>query len=159
MYSWISLVTPQILVELPCNILGSTLFYFCWYWTVGFANSRAGYMYLLLGIIFPLYYTTIGLAFAGTAPNAEIAALLFSFLFSFVLTFNGVTQPFHQLGWWTWMYRLSPYTYLIEGLLGQAIGRQEVNCVPIEPVTLNPPSRACGEYMVQSISLFCWFSA
>ncbi len=28
-------------------------------------------------------------------------------------------QPFRQLGWWQWMYRLSPYTYLIEGLLGQ----------------------------------------
>lgn len=32
---------------------------------------------------------------------------------------DGVVQPFSQLGWWRWMYRLSPYTYLIEGLLGQ----------------------------------------
>ena len=32
---------------------------------------------------------------------------------------NGVLQPFSQLGWWRWMYRLSPFTYLIEGLLGQ----------------------------------------
>ena len=72
------------------------------------------------------------------APNAEIAALLFSFLFSFVITLyaiiysllvvpsdlacfisNGVLQPFRALGWWRWMYRLSPYTYVIEGLLGQ----------------------------------------
>lgn len=32
---------------------------------------------------------------------------------------NGVMQPFNQLGWWQWMYYLSPFTYLIEGLLGQ----------------------------------------
>ena len=32
---------------------------------------------------------------------------------------NGVLQPFRQLGWWKWMYHLSPYTYLIEALLGQ----------------------------------------
>ena len=32
---------------------------------------------------------------------------------------DGVLQPFRELGWWRWMYRLSPYTYLIEGLLGQ----------------------------------------
>jgi len=46
------------------------------------------------------------------------------------------------------MYRLSPYTYLIEGLLGQAIGNLEINCSPLEFVTINPPSgMTCGEYM------------
>jgi hypothetical protein len=27
---------------------------------------------------------------------------------------DGVLQPWSQLGWWRWMYRLSPYTYIIE---------------------------------------------
>lgn len=46
------------------------------------------------------------------------------------------------------MYRLSPYTYLIEGLLGQAIGKQEVNCAAVEFVTIVPPSgQSCAEYM------------
>ncbi|KAG6909484.1 hypothetical protein DXG01_017206 [Tephrocybe rancida] len=153
MYSWTALVTSQILVELPWNILGSTLLYLCWFWTVGFDSSRAGYTYLGLGIVFPLYYTTIGQAVAAMAPNAEIAALLFSFLFSFVIMFNGVLQPFRRLGWWRWMYRLSPYTYLIEGLLGQAIGRQELRCSAVEYVKINPPSgQTCGEYMNNFIS-------
>lgn len=86
MFSWSALVTSQILVEIPWNILGSSLFFLCWYWTVGFDNSRAGYTYLMLAIINPLYYTTIGQAVAAMSPNAEIAALLFSFLFSFVIT-------------------------------------------------------------------------
>lgn len=60
MYSWSALVTSQILIEIPWNILGSTLLYFCWYWTVGFDSSRAGYTYLGLGIVYPLYYTTVG---------------------------------------------------------------------------------------------------
>ncbi|KAG6909483.1 hypothetical protein DXG01_017205 [Tephrocybe rancida] len=153
MYSWTALVTSQILVELPWNILGSTLMYLCWFWTVGFDSSRAGYTYLGLGIVFPLYYTTVGQAVAAMAPSAEIAALLFSFLFSFVIMFNGVLQPFRQLGWWRWMYRLSPYTYLIEGLLGQAIGRQELQCSPVEYVKINPPSgQTCGQYMNNFIS-------
>ncbi|GLB42209.1 putative ABC transporter superfamily, ABCG family. PDR (TC 3.A.1.205) subfamily protein [Lyophyllum shimeji] len=154
MYSWTALVTSQVLVELPWNILGSTLLYLCWYWTVGFDNSRAGFTYLVLGVIFPLYYTTIGQAVAAMAPNAEIAALLFSFLFSFVIMFNGVLQPFSQLGWWRWMYRLSPYTYLIEALLGQAIGRQSIKCSPVEFVTLNPPAgQSCGQYLDPFISV------
>jgi ATP-binding cassette subfamily G (WHITE) protein 2 (SNQ2) len=78
MYSWSALVTAQILVELPWNILGSSLWvvfshvrwtltliaflhrvFFCWYWTVGFPSSRAGFTFLLYGILFPMYYTTI----------------------------------------------------------------------------------------------------
>jgi hypothetical protein len=31
----------------------------------------------------------------------------------------GVLQPYSQLGWWQWMYYVSPFTYVIEGLLAQ----------------------------------------
>lgn len=62
MYSWTALVTSQILAEVPWNVLGSSFFFVCWYWTVGYSSeaSRAGYAYLLLGVSFPLYYTTVG---------------------------------------------------------------------------------------------------
>lgn len=86
MYSWTAFLTSQIMVELPWNILGSTLYFLCWYWTVGFPSDRGGFTYLMLGVVFPLYYTTIGQAVAAMCPNAEIAALVFSFLFSFVLS-------------------------------------------------------------------------
>ena len=86
MYSWTALVTSQILVELPFNMIGSALFFFCWYWTVGFSSDRAGYTFLMMVVIYPIYYTTIGQAIAAMAPDANIAALLFSVLFSFVLT-------------------------------------------------------------------------
>lgn len=32
---------------------------------------------------------------------------------------NGVLQPYKKLGWWKWMYRVSPYTYVVEGIVGQ----------------------------------------
>jgi ATP-binding cassette subfamily G (WHITE) protein 2 (SNQ2) len=86
MYNWTALVVSQMLVEIPWNILSSSLFFVCWYWTVGFASDRAGYTYLMYGIIFPLYYTTIAQAVAALAPTAVISALLFSALFAFVLT-------------------------------------------------------------------------
>lgn len=52
---------------------------------------------------------------------------------------NGVLQPFAQLGWWQWMYRLSPYSYLIEGLLGQGKCYQ-------------PPSRSLSK----TLRCSCW---
>jgi ATP-binding cassette, subfamily G (WHITE), member 2, SNQ2 len=118
MYSWTALITAQLVTEIPWNLLGTSFFFICWYWTVGFPSDRGGFTYLIL-LVFSMYYTTFASAVAAMSPNAEIAAILFSFLFSFVLTFNGVLQPFSQLGWWKWMYHLSPYTYLIAGLLGQ----------------------------------------
>ena len=27
-------------------------------------------------------------------------------------------QPFRELHWWQWMYHLSPFTYVVEGLTG-----------------------------------------
>ncbi|KAH8101733.1 pleiotropic drug resistance ABC transporter [Cristinia sonorae] len=148
MYSWSALVTSQIIADIPWNILGSSLFFLCWYWTVGFPSSRGGYTYLMLGVMFPIYYTTIGQSVAAMSPNAEIAGLLFGFFFSFVITFDGVLQPYRQLGWWKWMYRLSPFTYIIEGLLGQAIGGYDITCSEKELVTIEPPSgQTCQSYL------------
>ncbi|KAL0960159.1 hypothetical protein HGRIS_011794 [Hohenbuehelia grisea] len=155
MYSWSALVASQILAELPWNIFASSLYFLCWFWTVGFQNDRAGYTYLMYGVIFPLYYTTFAQATASLVPTPELAAIAFSFLFSFVITFNGVMQPFRLLGWWQWMYRLSPFTYLIEGLLGQAIGQQSITCSPLEFVSVNPPSgQTCGQFFESYISNF-----
>jgi ATP-binding cassette subfamily G (WHITE) protein 2 (SNQ2) len=86
MYSWSALVAAQILGELPLNIIGSSLYFLIWYWLVGLPSSRAGYSYLMLGIAYPMYYTTIALWVAAMSPNPEIAAQLFSFFFSFVVT-------------------------------------------------------------------------
>ncbi|KAJ7815522.1 pleiotropic drug resistance ABC transporter [Mycena olivaceomarginata] len=153
-YSWTALLTSAFLSELPWNILGSSLYFLCWYWTVGFESSRAGYTYLMIGVVFPLWYTSFGQAVAAMAPSAEIAAVLFSFLFSFVTTFNGVLQPFRALGWWQWMYRVSPFTYLVEGLLGQALGKHDVTCAAVELLKVDPPSgQTCGTYFAKYISL------
>ncbi|KAF8598979.1 pleiotropic drug resistance ABC transporter [Ceratobasidium sp. AG-I] len=156
MYSWVPLVTSCILVELPFNIFGSAMFYFCWYWTVGFSSeaSRAGYMWLIVCILFPLYYTTFSQFVAAMAPDATIAGILFSLFFSFVITFNGVLQPYSQLiPFWRWMYRLSPFTYLIEGMFVDAVGQTAIQCASKEIQTLSPPSgQSCQAYMSQYIS-------
>ena len=60
MYSWTALVTSQILAAIPWSILASSLFFLCRYWTVGFATDRGGFTYLMLSVMNPIYYTTIG---------------------------------------------------------------------------------------------------
>ncbi|KAI0265431.1 ABC-2 type transporter-domain-containing protein [Gloeopeniophorella convolvens] len=148
MYSWSALVTAQMIGEVPFNILASSLYFLIWYWLVGFSSSRAGYSYLMLGVTYPLYYGTFAQWVAAMSPSPAIAAQLFSFFFSFIITFNGVLQPYQHLGWWKWMYRASPYTYLLEGVLGQALGHSEITCSSIEYSTVHPPSgQTCQQYL------------
>jgi len=86
MYSWTAMLTSLVLTEIPWNIFATSLFSLVLYWLVGFDTDRVGYAYLSFGVIFPLYFTTFGLAVAAMSPDAEIAAILYSFLFSFVVT-------------------------------------------------------------------------
>ncbi|KIY72686.1 pleiotropic drug resistance ABC transporter [Cylindrobasidium torrendii FP15055 ss-10] len=148
MYEWSAFVTSQLLAEIPWNILGSGFLFLTLYFLVGLPLDRAGYTYLMLGIVFPLYYSSFFMAITAMVPRADLAAVLSVPFFAFVLIFNGVLQPFSQMNWWKWMYRLSPYTYFLEGILGNALGRQEIQCADLEYVTLQPPSgMSCGDYM------------
>ena len=118
MYGWTALLTAQMLVELPLNVATSAMIFFTWYWTVGYPTGRAGFSFLLLVTAFPAYYQTFSQAVAAMSPNVEIAALLFSFLFSFVITFNGVLQPYRELGWWQWFVLARRFAIIADAIAG-----------------------------------------
>ncbi|KAG9313752.1 P-loop containing nucleoside triphosphate hydrolase protein [Chiua virens] len=152
-FTWTAFVISQILIEIPWNVLGVSLFFVCWYWTAGFDPSRAGFSYLLFGLVYPVYFTTFALAAAVISPTVVIASTLFTTLLSFAIIFTGVLERYSQMGWWKWMYHISPLTYTIDGLLGQSIGHQLITCAPNELVSINPPSgMMCSAYMNPYIS-------
>ena len=46
------------------------------------------------------------------------------------------------------MYRVSPFTYLIDGMLSTALANNAIVCSSIELVHFNPPfGQTCGQYM------------
>lgn len=98
LYSWPVLVFSGLVVEAPWNIFAGTLFYCCWYFTVGFPfeTSRAAYAYLMY-MLFELYFATFAQAVASFSPNSQTASILFSTFFSFVIIFNGVVVPIAQV--------------------------------------------------------------
>ncbi|OSX66785.1 hypothetical protein POSPLADRAFT_1128402 [Postia placenta MAD-698-R-SB12] len=148
MYHWTALLTSQLLAELPWNILAMTAYFISWYWTVGFPTSRAGYSYLMLAVVYPLYFTTVGQAVGAFSPTPEAASLGFSALFAFMLLFDGVMRPYAQLGWWQWMNRVIPSTYVVEGIVGQASGGMPIHCDLEELVTVDPPAgMICSQYL------------
>lgn len=85
MYTWSAFLVSEILVEIPWNILATSMAFFCWYWTSGFDSSRVGFSYLLFCVVFPLYFITLGQAVATISPHTVIASMLFIALLSFVI--------------------------------------------------------------------------
>lgn len=51
-------------------------------------------------------------------------------------------------GFWIFMYRVSPLTYLIAGMCGNALHGQEIQCSNAELSVFSPPQgMTCGQYL------------
>ncbi|KAK9451951.1 putative plasma membrane ATP-binding cassette transporter [Limtongia smithiae] len=149
-YHWSVMLLAQILVELPYNFLSGAIYFQCFYWPGNYFRraSRAGYFYLMYGILYQLFITSFGLGLGGVSPDSASASIISALLFSFVLAFCGVLQPSSMMpGFWVFMYRVSPLTYLIQSLLGAIFHGMEVTCTEDEYNVFNPPpGYTCDTY-------------
>ena len=51
-------------------------------------------------------------------------------------------------GFWTFLYRLSPFTYLVNGMLSVAVGNVRVTCASNEYLHFSAPANtSCAEYL------------
>ncbi|EFX01574.1 ABC multidrug transporter [Grosmannia clavigera kw1407] len=151
MYSWIAFVTALIVSELPYLVVCSIIYFFCWYYTVGFphATSRAGSTYFMV-LLYEFLYTGIGQFVAAYAPNAVFAHLMNPFVIGILLAFCGVLVPYSEIQpfWRYWMYYLNPFNYLMSGLLVFDSWDSKVRCRKDEFAYFNPPDgQTCGEYL------------
>jgi ATP-binding cassette subfamily G (WHITE) protein 2 (PDR) len=104
---------------------------------------------LLFVIQFMVFSSTFAHMVIAALPDAETAGNIATLLFSLMLTFNGVLQtPSALPGFWIFMYRVSPMTYLVAGWAGTGLSGRAVHCAQSELAIFNPPSgQTCGEYL------------
>ncbi|KAH8733694.1 ABC-2 type transporter-domain-containing protein [Ilyonectria robusta] len=156
-YSWYVFVVSNLVVEMPWNSLAALVIYLPFYFLVGMyqngevtgtEHERGGLMFLLLWAFMIYEGTFADMAVAGV-PTAEIGATLSLLLFMMTLIFSGVIVAYSSLpGFWKFMYRVSPMTYIISAMLSDGVAKQEVQCSAIEFLTLQPANNlTCGEYL------------
>ncbi|CAI5036085.1 CFC_HP_G0031890.mRNA.1.CDS.1 [Saccharomyces cerevisiae] len=156
-YHWTVLLIAQTIVELPLAISSSTLFFLCCYFCCGFETSaRVAGVFYLNYILFSMYYLSFGLWLLYSAPDLQTAAVFVAFLYSFTASFCGVMQPYSLFPrFWTFMYRVSPYTYFIETFVSLLLHDREVNCSTSEMVPSQPVmGQTCGQFMKPFIDEF-----
>jgi len=150
-YSWIAFMMANIIVEIPYGIFAGIIAFASFYYPViGTTQSSERQGLVLLFMMQLLIYTsTFADMTIAALPNAETAAGLVSLLTLMSLLFNGVLQPPSQLpGFWIFMYRVSPFTYWIGGIVSTMLSGRPVICSAGEVLVFDPPNgQTCGAYL------------
>ncbi|KAL7622659.1 Multidrug resistance protein [Parahypoxylon ruwenzoriense] len=156
-YGWKVFMLSQIIVELPWNTLMAALMYFCWYYPVGLyrnaaeagqTTERGALMFLLLWS-FLLFTSTFTDMIIAAFETAEAGGNIANLLFMLCLIFCGVlANPDTLPGFWVFMYRVSPFSYLVSAMLATAVANIEVQCATNEFVHFDPPTGLnCEQYL------------
>ncbi|GAB7349560.1 hypothetical protein MBLNU459_g0255t1 [Dothideomycetes sp. NU459] len=155
-YSWKAFMISNIVAELPWNSLMSVLMFVCWYYPIGLYRNaeptdavtlRGAQMWLFIWT-FLLFSSTFAHFMIAAFESAENAGNTGNLLFMLSLLFCGVLATPTQLpGFWIFMYRVSPFTYLVSGMLSVGISNTNVICAQNEYLHFDPVNGTCGEFM------------
>ncbi|KAB2575415.1 ABC transporter [Lasiodiplodia theobromae] len=155
-YSWKAFMLSQIVVELPWNSLAAVLLFFTWYYPIGLwrnaepndVTERGALMFLLIWAFLMFTSTFTDMVIAGIEA-AETGGNIANLLFMLTLIFCGVLATKEALpGFWIFMYYLSPFTYLISGMLSTAVANAPASCASNEFLKFEPmANQTCQEYI------------
>ncbi|KAF2719256.1 hypothetical protein K431DRAFT_305280 [Polychaeton citri CBS 116435] len=149
-YSWSAFTVAAILPELPWSFVAGTIFWCCWYWPPHFPRdtftSASVWLFMCL---FEVFYVSFGQAIASFSPNELLASLFVPIFFLFIVSFCGVVVPYASIPyfWRSWMAVLTPFKYLLEGMLALVVHNVPVRCEESELARFSPPpGESCQSY-------------
>ncbi|KAF7553146.1 hypothetical protein G7Z17_g3859 [Cylindrodendrum hubeiense] len=155
-YHWVVFILSQVMVEFIWNTLGAVLFFFCWYYPVGFPSSTSddasirGFTTFLFIWQLLLWISTLSQAVIAPLVSAELAAVPATFIGILSMAFCGVGIMREQLPaiWADFVYYVSPMTYLASGVLSTVLHDANVTCSASEIVGI--PAQAgmlCEQFL------------
>ncbi|KAF9630125.1 hypothetical protein BFW01_g306 [Lasiodiplodia theobromae] len=140
----------------------AVLFFFCWYYPIGlYRNAELsddttlrGFKMFLFIWIYLLFTTTFTYLSTAGLESVDTAGSITSMIFNLLLIFCGVLVRKDAMpGFWHFLYRVNPFTYLVSGILSTGIARADVSCAANEYVSFAPPAdQTCGTYMAPYIA-------
>ncbi|KKA01553.1 ATP-dependent permease HuPDR12 [Hanseniaspora uvarum DSM 2768] len=150
-FHWSALLISHTLVETAWSALCIFFCFICYYWPMrgNGAASHAGYWFLIYVVQFPLYFISYGAWIIYMSPDIPSASMINSNLFAMMMLFCGILQPKNKMpGFWTFMYKVSPLTYVVQSMTLPLVHGKEIKCLPTEFLKIIPPSgQNCGEFL------------
>ncbi|KAL8846348.1 MAG: hypothetical protein Q9221_008555 [Calogaya cf. arnoldii] len=181
-YCWQVFMLSNILVEVPWNSLMAVFVFVGWYYPISLRqNAMEADQVAERGALMFLFILTF-LIFAGTfthmviagIESAESAGNITNLLFSLSLIFCGLKPPTLRRElllknsptsvlatptalpkFWIFMYRVSPFTYLVSGMLSVGLANAHISCSAEELLRFRPPPPSnCSAYLGPYIASF-----
>ncbi|KAI9158139.1 ABC multidrug transporter A-2 [Paramyrothecium foliicola] len=160
-YSWAVFVTSHIVVELLWQTMAAVLIFIAWYYPTGiwrngdaeFGTEERGALSFIIILLYCLWISTFSQAVAAGIEQEESAVQAATLIFWFSLVFCGVVVPPGDLpGFWKFVWRASPLTYLINGLAVAGLYKAKISCSAVQLIIVNPPSGiSCEAHFAQQI--------
>ncbi|EFQ98073.1 multidrug resistance protein CDR1 [Nannizzia gypsea CBS 118893] len=159
-YRWTTYLLSNILVELVWHSVMAAIMYFCWYYPVGFVrnttpNDQAirGFLVFLFLWVYLLFTSTFAHFAIFWIDLPETAGVLTSLFWMLCILFCGVGVLAADLPkFWSFMYRVSPATYLVGGLMSSAVANSGVKCADREILRMAPTGNlTCKEFLAPYI--------
>ncbi|XBW35912.1 hypothetical protein QEN19_001487 [Hanseniaspora menglaensis] len=150
-FHWSALLITHTVVETAWSAFCIFFCFICYYWPMraNGAADHAGYWFLIYVIQFPIYFISYGAWIIYLSPDVPSASMINSMLFAMMMLFCGILQPKNKMpGFWTFMYKVSPLTYVVQSMTLPIVHGKEIKCGTNEFVKLIPPSgQTCGNYL------------
>ena len=155
-YSWQAFVLSAILTEIVWQLIAAIFAFVLFYYPIGMyagfngmEQARRSGLMLLLFCSFFLFTSTLSHALIAGIEHAETAVNIGQLFFYLILIFCGVLVPRSAMpGFWVFMYRISPLTYLVSAMFATAVADKPVVCSKVEILVFQPPpSSTCQEYL------------
>ncbi|POR36723.1 Uncharacterized protein TPAR_03074 [Tolypocladium paradoxum] len=151
-YGWVAFVSSTILSELPGAVLVTVLYYVLWYFPSGLPlGGEAAYIFLFL-LTYEIFQILLGLFMMAMSPDLGAAGNVLVFIICTCNFFNGVNVPYQQIQvfWRYWLYYLSPFTYLLGGMVEAVTASVPVSCSAPDLTTFTaPPNQTCSDYVAK----------
>ncbi|TLS30947.1 hypothetical protein PpBr36_02250 [Pyricularia pennisetigena] len=137
-YSWLAFLCGTMTAEILWNSLMAVFSFLFFYYPLdlchnaehtGAAHSR-------------------GIAIAGI-DTAEVSGGIVNLFFIMMFAFAGVLAGPNDLpGFWIFMYRVNPFTYIVEAFVATSLADAPVKCIDTELLAFEPPSgESCTAYL------------
>lgn len=156
-YSWVPFMLSNIVAELPWQTLMAIISFCSFYYPVGFYRNASaigelhnhGALFFMCMWSFYVFSSTLSHMIIAAIEDADTGGNIANLLFSLSLTFCGVlATPAAMPGFWIWMYRVSPLTYYVKGLMSAGMTGAKITCSAREILRMEPPSGlTCGEFL------------
>ncbi|KAK8050931.1 hypothetical protein PG993_002316 [Apiospora rasikravindrae] len=147
-YSWAVFLATNILVEIFWQTVASVIVFAAWYYFTGlwrngdpsFGTAERGGLVFVLVWLFCLWITTFSQAVGVGIEHAETAVQIATLCFWLSLVFCGVlVQPDDLPRFWIFVYRASPLTYFIDGMVVACLANTRIKCSVVQLLHIDIP--------------------